>query len=243
MKPLVIANWKMQLGEHESVRLAQAMCEELKGIKNIEIVVAPSFPALSEVGKIIKKSSITLGAQDVSLETNGASTGDVSIGILKELGVQYVIVGHSERRKLHGETDEMVHEKCGVVLAHSMIPVVCVGEMLEDYEHGDGDSVVQGQIKKIIGKHMSEDIVIAYEPLWAIGTGISAKPEYAAKMHAVIRTMVGKQSRIIYGGSIDSNNVAGFCEFPEVQGFLVGGSSLRAQSFGAIVKIVNTKII
>lgn len=239
MKKIFIANWKMQLLPHESVVLAGEMIERLgTGVPDTEIVLAPTHDALALVAEKIAGTKLMLGAQDCFWEEKGAYTGEVSPRELNELGCKYVLVGHSERRQNLGETDEMVAKKLKAVLANGMTPVLCVGETLEERESGGTEEVLKRQVSSAISKvdFKKNELVVAYEPIWAIGTGRSASPTDVAAAHKFIKDMLPGNTRIIYGGSVNGKNMKDLLAVPDVSGALVGGASLSAKEFEEVVK-------
>lgn len=246
--PIIAGNWKMNKTVQEAEEFVEAVKDELDSIGGIEKVLCPPFTAISAVARLIRGTSIKVGAQDVFWEDKGAYTGEISPIMLKEF-CQYVIVGHSERRKYFGETDEYVNRKAKAALAHGLTPIICVGENLEENEAGLTEEVVSRQVRgALAGLSPSEAqlIVIAYEPVWAIGTGKPATPESAqAVIGGVIRPLlaelfgkeVAERVRIQYGGSVEPSNIGGFVAQPDIDGALVGGASLRPKDFVEIVKI------
>lgn len=252
----LIANWKMQLGVAESEALARdelAACGKMN--EGIIVVICPSFPAIERVGKICKDSYCFLGAQDLFWEERGQYTGEVSSRMLKELGVRYVIVGHSERRQHLGETDEMVNRKVRRALSAELIPILCVGETRAEREAGQRDAVVERQVRAALADvriKEKDKLVIAYEPVWVIGSGQAVAPEDAVRSHAVIRRVAAKlfppafkggRIATIYGGSVNSTNIAGFMKRPEIEGALVGGASLNAKEFALVVSKVRQTVL
>jgi triosephosphate isomerase len=248
---IVIANWKMKLSLFETTALAEKMLDRLKDIENIDIAIAPNFLSLIEVGKILKDSPISLCAQDVFWETQGAYTGEVSPTMLKEAGCSYVIIGHSERRKFLLENYEMIHRKIKVALEiDNLTPVVCIGENWEERKTDRRDFVLFDQLQQALGglKFKSDKkIIVAYEPIWAIGSGTAIEPEEAEYAHKVIRltlsdmfgaTAVADNFKIIYGGSITASNIVGFLGLENIDGMLVGGSSLDEEEFHQVVKAI-----
>ena len=239
MKKIFIANWKMQLLPHEAVALAGEMIKSLgTGITDTEIVLAPTHNALALVAKKIAGTKLMLGAQDCFWEGKGAYTGEVSPRELSELGCKYVLVGHSERRQNLGETDDMVAKKLKAVLANGMTPVLCVGETLEERNSGRTEEILKREVASAILNVdlKKKNAVVAYEPIWAIGTGRSASSADVQSAHKFIKNMVGANTRIIYGGSVNSKNMKELLTIPEVSGALVGGASLSAKEFEALVK-------
>lgn len=247
-KTLVIANWKMKLGLRESVDLATACKKDLKS--EAEVVICPTFVSLMAVGKILVSSGIKLGAQDCFWERSGAYTGEVSVDEIKEAGATYVIIGHSERRKYLNETDEIIHEKVKLAVAAGLTPVICVGETFEQRQQGAKDYILINQTTKALeGLELEPDqqLIIAYEPVWVIGSGQAISPQEAEAAHQVIRQslfdlfsaeVVRDNFRIIYGGSVDGHNVSDFTSLSNTAGVLVGGASLTINDFVAIIKNV-----
>lgn len=248
--PIIIANWKMSLGVSASAKLALSMANKLAGIKNKEVVLCPSFTSLSRVGEALAKTPIKLGAQNVFWQETGAYTGEEAPATLRELGCQYVIVGHSERRQNIFETDEMVHNKIRVCLDNKLVPVVCVGETYAERQGGYANDAVFFQvIKALSGLSLSgnRQLVIAYEPVWVIGSGRAIDPIEAGKAFRLIHRAlydlwpertISKHIRIIYGGSVDAKNARRFAQLEFFSGFLVGGSSLKADEFAGIIKAI-----
>jgi triosephosphate isomerase len=239
---LVVGNWKMN-GHRASV------AELVAGIRAAEpfvagVAVCPPFPYIAEVALALAGSRIALGAQDCSAHDSGAFTGEVSPAMLAEFGCRYVIVGHSERRTLHGEADALVAEKAKAALSHNLIPIVCVGETLAERDAGETDAVVKRQMSAVIHLlgHCVPQIVVAYEPVWAIGTGRTATPEQAQQVHAFLRTLLRAASPhaermcILYGGSVKADNAKALFAMPDIDGGLIGGASLKAADFVAICR-------
>ena len=246
-RPLVAGNWKCHKTVAESVTLARAIDGALPASLDCEVLVAPVFTALLSVGEALQGSRILLGAQDVYWEEQGAFTGEISAPMLKDTGCSHVIVGHSERRQLFGETDQAVNRKALAVLAHGMTPIICLGESIEERQAGKTLDRILSQLDGALeGMSASqvERAVIAYEPIWAIGTGVTAKPEDAQQAHAALRARLGERfgealaggTRILYGGSVKPDNAAILMAQFDVDGALVGGASLSADSFVGIVK-------
>lgn len=246
-KPIVGGNWKMHLGSPEDARqVLEELIKNVKEIKNVDIVVCPPYTALPEA-TLLKVTNIKLGAQNMYYEGKGAYTGEVSPLYLKDLGVEYVILGHSERRNIFGETDEMVNKKLKKALSMELYPIVCIGEHLEERKAGNTKKVIKTQINgsfKDIEKEEMLKTVIAYEPIWAIGTGETATPEQAVEVHKFIRETLEKKYdkevseslRIQYGGSIKPHNAEELFSQEDIDGGLVGGASLEAKSFAQIIK-------
>ena len=233
-KKLIVANWKMNpASAREAGRIARA--SDARGV-----VVCPPFPFLSAVGALLRRAS--LGAQDAFWEPQGAFTGAVSALELKRLGVRYVIVGHSERRRVFGETDAIVAKKVAAVAHAGSIPILCVGETKQEHVAGKTKRVVQRQLRVGLSlyhkPYTPNPIVIAYEPVWAIGTGVADKPAESARIAAFIRSQIrAPRVRVLYGGSVNAENVRAFLECSEIGGALVGGASLKVEEFKAIVRI------
>lgn len=244
-RPLIAGNWKMHHGGRSSVELARACVEFAQSLPMVDVVVAPPFTALAAVADTIEGSAVGLSAQNLYPKDNGAFTGEVSAPMLHECGCTWVIVGHSERRQIFGETDALVSEKTAAALAHDLVPIVCVGETLAQRESGETLRVVKQQVDAFLDviARTTQAVAIAYEPVWAIGTGKTAGPAEAEEVHAAIRTWLDKKdpalaarTRILYGGSVKPDNAAALLGCPNVDGALVGGASLDAASFGAIAK-------
>ncbi len=246
-KPFIAGNWKM----HKTVPQALELVEELRGLvegeEGVEIVVAPPFTALYPVAQFLKGSVIKLAAQDCFWEEEGAYTGEISPVMLADVGCAYCIVGHSERRHIFGETSQDVARKARALLDHGISPIVCVGETLEERERGDALKVVGDQLEGSLESLSVEDmarVVVAYEPVWAIGTGKTASPQQAQEMHAYIRQWAAEKFggdvasliTILYGGSVKPENIQGLMAMEDIDGALVGGASLKASSFAQIVK-------
>jgi triosephosphate isomerase len=256
-RPFVAGNWKMNLDLASARKLAVELRAGLKGVPRIDIAVCPSFVYLYAVLEAIGGSTIRLGAQNCWAEANGAFTGEVSLGMIKEAGCDYVILGHSERRhtigpkdaggKVVGETDEMVATKCRAVIAAGLKPIVCVGETLAERDGNQTERVLSRQVKGSldgVSAEQARKVVVAYEPVWAIGTGRNATSEQAQAAHRHIRTELGglwgprvaDEIRIQYGGSVKPDNVGSLMQSPDVDGALVGGASLKAGDFLAIIE-------
>lgn len=246
-KPIIAGNWKMNKTVKESLELVEGLKEQLRGLQNIEVVVCPPFTSLGEVSKGIQNTNIQLGAQDVYWEDSGAYTGEVSCAMLKELDCKYVIIGHSERRAYFGETNESVNRKAKAALRHNLIPIICIGEKLEQRERGQTFEVIEDHLQnglRDITAEQMERMVIAYEPVWAIGTGRTATPDQAQQAHSFIRNLLKKlygnrissSVRIQYGGSVRPDNIADLMAKDDVDGALVGGASLKMDSFVKIIQ-------
>jgi triosephosphate isomerase len=249
--PLIAGNWKMNLDHQQAIALVQKLSWTLRDAahdyKNCEVVVFPPFTDIRSVQTLMDadKIELGLGAQDLSKFDSGAFTGEVSGAFLKKLEVKYVLIGHSERRQYHAENDEVVQAKTGAAFRHGIVPVICVGETLEQLEtEGQSAVPVRQTLAALAGHDKLGDFVIAYEPVWAIGTGKVATPEEAATVCGKIREAIAAEhgpeladaTRILYGGSVKANNVAGFLRSTEVDGVLVGGASLDAEEFSGIAR-------
>lgn len=245
--PIIAGNWKMNKTLSEARHLALEVKNGTLAVADqVEVVICPPFTALAGVAEVIKGSNVKLGAQNCHWENSGAFTGEISPIMLKEIGCEYVIVGHSERRQYFGETDEMVAKKAKALLGHGLRPIICVGERLEQREQGMTKDVIRSQVIGSLKGIESEEMlqtVIAYEPVWAIGTGKTASPEQAQEVHAFIRNLlsdmygleVALKVRIQYGGSVKPSNIAALMAEADIDGALVGGASLDGTSFVEIV--------
>ncbi|MCL5005345.1 MAG: triose-phosphate isomerase [Acidobacteria bacterium] len=245
-KPVIAGNWKMYKTRGEAVAFIEELKPRIANVEHCDVIVAPPFTALAEAAQTAKGSKVGIAAQDVHWDAEGAHTGDVSPGMLLDAGCSHVIIGHSERRHDHGETDEQVNRKLKAALAAGLTPIVCVGETLEEREGGQTQKVLERQfLGGFAGLTPPEfsRIMMAYEPVWAIGTGRTATPELAAESHAFLRNLARRQFgdeqanavRILYGGSVKPQNVAGLMAQEEIDGALVGGASLSVESFLAII--------
>lgn len=245
----MVGNWKMNVNHLEAIQMVQKLAYRLESedYERAEVVVAPAFTALRSVQLVIEQEHMLIGlaAQDVHWEPEGAFTGEVSAPMLAKLACRYVIVGHSERRQHFGETDATVNKKARAVLAAGMSPIVCVGETLEEREAGQAEEVVKTQLRAGLARLEGlERVVVAYEPVWAIGTGRHALPDDAGLMAEVIReavrdlsdSIVAEQVRILYGGSVNAGNIKDFMAKKHIDGALVGGASLDPDGFAAIVR-------
>jgi len=245
-RPILAGNWKMNKTTAEARDLAQKLIPLVSGKKDRDIVLAPTFTALQTVGEAIKGTNMALAAQNLFWEDKGAFTGEISAEMLLDLGCRYVIIGHSERRQFFGETDETVNKKVRQALNKGLLPIVCVGELLSEREAGKANEVIErqvlGALKGVTATEMQK-IVVAYEPVWAIGTGKTATPDQANEIHAFIRQKVkslfnadvAEALRIQYGGSVTPENVSQLMAKPDIDGALVGGASLKPESFAALV--------
>ncbi len=253
--PLIAGNWKMYKTAAEAVVVVQNLAKQVYGVRDVEVAVCPPFTALKSVSTVIELDAlpIKLGAQNVFWETEGAYTGEVSPGMLEDLAVEYVIVGHSERRQYFGDTNETVNKKVKAVVASGMKPIMCVGESLEQREAGETNSFVRQQVIEGLDGLTDEQIVglvVAYEPIWAIGRGRTATPEMANDVCRHIRAVfggmfnpeLGRDIRILYGGSVNPGNISMLMQEPDIDGALVGGASLDPVSFGDIVKFDEQRV-
>jgi triosephosphate isomerase (TIM) len=231
---LVAGNWKMNGGRAANAALLDALVRGLAG-ETVEVAVCPPFPYLAQVEERLRATPIAWGAQNVSEHASGAYTGEVSAAMLKDFGCRYVLVGHSERRQLFGESSEQVAAKFAAAKAAGLTPILCVGETLQEREGGRTEEVVARQLHAVQDKCSFEDAVLAYEPVWAIGTGRNATPEQAQAVHAFLRRRLG-ETRILYGGSVKAQNARAIFAMPDVDGGLIGGASLAADEFIEIVR-------
>lgn len=244
MKKLIAGNWKMNGSLAANEGLVKAMLDGLQvAAPAADMVLCAPAPYLAQLQTLLQGSPVAWGAQDVSAHEQGAYTGEVSVTMLKDFGCRYAIVGHSERRQYHGETDAVVAAKAQRALAAGVTPIVCVGETLAEREAGETESVVKRQLAAVIHAvaHCTSEIVVAYEPVWAIGTGKTATPEMAQAVHAVLRAQLAaatqhpERVRILYGGSMNAANAASLLAQPDIDGGLIGGASLKAADFLQIV--------
>ena len=248
-RPVIAGNWKMNTDAAEGEALAGAVAESLKesAPEGVDVIVAPPFPYLERIGRAIEGSPVELGAQNAGWEKKGAFTGEVSPEMLRDVGCRYVILGHSERRALLGESDELVNRKLHACLEAGLRPILCVGESLSARKGNRAASVVERQLSgslKGVDADALRRLIIAYEPVWAIGTGENATPEQAQEMHALIRStladsvdsVAADELRIQYGGSVNPENIASLMTGADVDGALVGGASLKAESFLSVVR-------
>ena len=246
-KPIIAGNWKMYKSVKESIDFAKQLNEKLKGVTDREIVIAPTFLSTASVIDALRFSNIQVATQDAHWENEGAYTSGISPTFLKELGVKFAILGHSEKRQYDNETDERVNRKLKNVLRDGLKAIVCVGETLQERESGKTERIIESQVRGCfegIGLGDLSNIVIAYEPVWAIGTGKNATPEQANEVHAFIRGLIAKKYnaeaagniRIQYGGSVKPENIKQLMAQPDIDGALVGGASLKIDSFEALVK-------
>ncbi|GAA5528286.1 triose-phosphate isomerase [Herpetosiphon gulosus] len=246
-RPLLAGNWKMHYGVSEGVALVEALSADLTDLSDRDVLVCPPFTLLGSLAPLLDGTAMALGAQNMHYEAKGAYTGEIAPQMLKELGCSYVILGHSERRQYFGETDELINRKAHAALAIGLKPIVCVGEVKAERDSGQAESVVVGQLRGSLAGLSAEQlrgVVIAYEPVWAIGTGDTATPADAQAMHARIRAELAALSDqatadaviIQYGGSVKPDNVDELMAQPDIDGALVGGASLKAADFIRIVR-------
>lgn len=254
MKPLIVGNWKMNVNYSESQSLARTIKHGLtlhRLGQQADLALCPSFESIAAVKKTLGRSKVAVGAQDVFWQSYGPFTGEVAAPTLQELGCKYVIVGHSERRKYLGETNEMVNHKIKSVLEADMTPILCIGETIEERrEHRQDLAIMTQMIEGLAGIHLTSDqmIVVAYEPVWVIGTGQAIDPQEADRMSRVIRQalidlfpldIVQHQTRLLYGGSVDADNIRSFHDLELISGFLVGGASLESGKFISLIKALS----
>ena len=246
-KLFIAGNWKLNKTAAEAAETVKGLVTELEGVSNVDIAVCPTFTSLVAAVEAAKGSNVEVGAQNMSFAANGAYTGEVSAEMLQEVGVTNVIIGHSERRQYFGETDETVNQRTLAVLAAGFRPLTCIGETLEERESGKMEEVLSTQIKGAFAGFTAEQMektVIAYEPVWAIGTGVTASPEQAQDTHKFVRSVVAElfgaevAEKVIiqYGGSVKPGNVAELMSCADIDGALVGGASLKVEDFAALVK-------
>ena len=248
-KPFVAGNWKMNTDSRSGVALAEGIAsgsEDLAGEK-VTVAVCPPFVYLPAVAEAVKHSNVAVGAQDMYFESNGAFTGEISVSMIKDVGCVYAICGHSERRHVIGETDELINRKVAAAITGGLLPILCVGELLSEREAGKTNDVVTRQLKEGLAGLSAEKVsavTIAYEPVWAIGTGKTATPDQAQEVHELIRKLLAEmygdeiaaELRIQYGGSAKPSNAAELLGRPDIDGLLVGGASLKVDDFLAIIR-------
>jgi len=244
-RPIVAGNWKLHGSRTENARLVEDIMAQLPAKPVAQCIVAPPFVYLQEIARLVRGSSVELSAQDVCAETQGAFTGEVSAAMLKDVGCEYVIVGHSERRLIYRESDQLVARKFQAVQSRALVPILCLGEQLAERDADRTKDVIGRQLDavlELVGIDAFAQAVIAYEPVWAIGTGRNATPEQAQDVHAFIRARlqarnakIGGDTRILYGGSVKAGNAAELFAMADVDGGLIGGASLKADEFLAIL--------
>ncbi len=246
-KYLIAGNWKMNLNSAEGADLAAHVVSQFGQQTEVSVCVCPTFTALEAVSKVVNESNVQLGAQNMHFESSGAYTGEISAEMLRHLYCNFVILGHSERRQYFGETDEIVNRKTRAALAANLKPIVCIGETLEEREAGKVSEVIQTQLEAALAGitiEQAESLVIAYEPVWAIGTGKTATPEMAEEVHAEIRCLLAglfdaesaEKVRILYGGSMKPGNAAELLAQKNIDGGLIGGAALKASDFAGIIE-------
>jgi triosephosphate isomerase len=248
-KPFVAGNWKMNTNSQTSVELVKRIaCGSVETAgQDVTVAVCPPYVYLQAVAKALSSSNIAVGAQDMYFESDGAFTGEISAAMLKDVGCSYCICGHSERRHIMGESDELINKKVTAAIAGGLLPILCVGELIEEREASQTNEVVTRQVKKGLAGLSAEKlraVTIAYEPVWAIGTGLTATPEQAQEVHDFIRKLLGQmynkklagEIRILYGGSVKPDNAADLMSQKDIDGSLVGGASLKADDFLAIIQ-------
>lgn len=252
MKPLIVGNWKCNPTTQEKAeRLFNSIKEKIKNIKNVEVVICPPFVYLSKFGE--GHLGLSLGSQDVFWQESGAFTGEISPLMLKNIGCSYVIVGHSERRQYFAETDEIINKKLKAVISAGLIPILCVGETARDFQKESSKKIIKKQLSfclRDINKAQVSTIIIAYEPLWAIGTGLPCPSHKVEEQLLLIRkiisqkysTKVGQKIKLLYGGSVDSSNAGQYLKNPEIGGLLIGNASLNSQEFIKIIKLASLVI-
>jgi len=248
-KPFVAGNWKMNTDSRTSVELVKRIASGSAeaSSQNVTVAVCPPFVYLQSVAKALSSSNIAVGAQDMYFEPEGAFTGEISASMLKDVGCSYCLCGHSERRHVIGESDELINKKVAAAVSGGLLPILCVGELLEEREASQTNDVVTRHVKEGLAGLSAEKleaVTIAYEPVWAIGTGLTATPEQAQEVHDFIRKLLGQmydektaeEIRILYGGSVKPNNAAELMSQKDIDGVLVGGASLKADDFLAIIQ-------
>lgn len=245
--PVIAGNWKLFKKTAQALQLVQDLAPLVKDVEDVEIIIAPSFTVLGPVRSLLFDSSISVAGQNCYWEEEGAFTGEISPGMLIDAGCSHVIIGHSERRQLFGETDENVNKKSKAAIRAGLTAIICLGETLQERESGETFTVLQRQTSAALNNHSTnemEQVILAYEPVWAIGTGKTARDDQAQEAHAFIRQLVAKlltptiadSLRILYGGSVKPDNIAGLMSQPDIDGALVGGASLTAESFASIIR-------
>ena len=245
--PFIAGNWKMYKTTGEAVQTARDLVARLVALSGVEVMIAPAYPALDAVSRVVKDSPVKLGAQNLFWADEGAYTGEVAGGMLVDLGCRYVLIGHSERRQYFGETDDTVRRRIEAALRHGLAPVMCIGETETQRDAGQTFSVLDKQIANGLKEQLSsrlEALVVAYEPVWAIGTGRTATADQAQEAHRFIRGKLAElfgedmaqRTRIVYGGSVKPENIAELMAMADIDGALVGGASLKAETFANIVR-------
>ncbi len=248
-RALIAGNWKMHLTVQQAVGLASQLAEVANSCPDRDVMIAPPFTALDAVGKVVNNSALHVASQNVAWDNQGAFTGEISPEMVKDVGCSMAIIGHSERRQIFAETDQMINKRVLGALANSITPVFCIGETLEEREAGVTFQVLEQQVEKGLqdcSAEMVENIVVAYEPVWAIGTGKTASKEQAQDVHGFLRELlqkkyeknVAQKIRILYGGSVKSENVDALMAQPDIDGALVGGAALKFESFSRIINFI-----
>jgi triosephosphate isomerase len=245
-RPLVAANWKLNGSREANARLLGGLLPRISDLGPVDVVICPPFVYLAELAAQLAASGVQLGAQDVAVEESGAYTGEVSAAMLRDVGCRYVIVGHSERRSLYDEDDQQVAAKFAAALRHGLVPILCVGETLDERERGATLAVIERQLRAVLDQAGPAAVgagLVAYEPVWAIGTGRTATPEQAQEVHAAIRGIIAAGDarmagllRILYGGSVKGSNAASLFAMEDIDGGLIGGASLEAGEFLGICR-------
>ena len=246
-RPLIAGNWKMYKTWKEAAETASRLADLIRDVKDVDIMIAPSFTSLAPVSEVLEGSPVSLGAQTLHFEEEGAFTGEISPGMISACGCTHVIIGHSERRQYFGETDETVNRRIACAVKHRLVPVFCIGETEKERDEEKTMIVLDKQVKdglKGLDFDALRDLVIAYEPVWAIGTGKTATPDQVQEVHAFLRSLISDmygsefagKTRIIYGGSVKPANISELMALSDVDGALVGGASLSADSFAEIIR-------
>lgn len=248
MNPLIAGNWKMHGRRSEVTALLDGILEQAKSIEGVDWLLFPPFVFLEQAQAKLGGSNVQWGAQNICAEEQGAFTGEIAASMVKEFGCAWVVIGHSERRHLFGESEELIARKCLMAMNHGLTPILCVGETAEEHAAGQTETVVARQLQaiKTMVNEKEARFVIAYEPVWAIGTGKTASPEQAQQVHQFIRQKLrdfspelAENTRILYGGSVKPDNAAELFAMPDINGFLVGGASLNAETFCTIGELCN----
>jgi len=246
-RPIIAGNWKMHKNVLEACQLASEIIKECEGVNDRDVILAPPFTALGEVTYMVRESSVMIAAQNVCWGEQGAYTGEISPAMLKDIGVAAAIIGHSERRQIFGEANDLINKRVHGAISHGLMPILCVGETLEERQQDKTFKVLEKQVREgltEVNAAKTKKLVIAYEPVWAIGTGKTATTNEAQEVHAFIRKLLGDiyekdiagQVRILYGGSVKPDNVDKLMAQLDIDGALVGGAALEARSFGRIIK-------
>lgn len=241
MTPLIVGNWKLNYLKLKMLEVLKELLSRIDDFHQIDIAVAPVVTLLDAACQFTQGTKLQIAAQNVFYKASGAFTGEWSVEHLTELGVSMAIIGHSERRQYFGETSISVAQKAKACLEGSMVPIICVGESLSERESGKAREIIEKQLEPVLQVTAPEKLVIAYEPIWAIGTGKNAAPQEIQEVHAFLRAHTSSQTRLLYGGSVNVQNAASLFDVPNVHGALVGGASLEAASFLAMMKVLNSK--